>query len=329
MLTFYDCQTDRGIVAAAHCDPTSTEFNDRLNEAGRRLMDYGDWWATVDKVVLPSYNNTIVWPYYVGTPLGLKDYRGTFKMRSSWENFLPMDEDDWKHIGGCYPNHRAWRSEYALTDIGTSPVRENVPEGMTNYILAYPRNPIDTGKTLTIFGTDSYGQPATETLSMPNPGLTPFVASQKQYLHIERVLKDPTIDFIDVYQCSEATPGTLLDMAHYAPCETRPEYRVSKVRLAPRSDPSVPRYFQALVKLQHFDATGASDIVLPGNRAALKLMILSVHKEEASDPQGAEAEAARAIHELNRELNNKLPDSQTPISYQELGGADMRLHSAF
>lgn len=330
MLTFYDCQTDRGIVAAAHCDPTSDEFAERLNEAARRLMDYGDWWATVDKLVVPSYNNTIVWPYYVGTPLALRDYRGPMVMRSEWANFIPFDREDWKHIGGCYPNCREYRCELTITDVGTSPVRQNIPAGMSNYILFYPRNPLDKGRTVTIFGIASTGQPVSETLVMPHPALDPFVASTNKYQRILRVLKDRSSDYLDAYQCSDNTPGTLLDLSHYAPSETRPEYRVSHIqRYHSTTQTATAKYYQALVKLQHIDAFSSSDIVLPGNRAALKLMLYSIHKEEASDPKGAEADSMRAIHELNRELNNRLPEFQIPVSYEEFGGANMRRHSAF
>lgn len=324
MLTFYDCQTDRGITTAAHVDPASQDFADRLNEASRRLMDYGDWWSTVDKLVLASYNHTIVWPNYVGTPLALSDHHGGIRLQNGWHDFLPLEANDWRHIGYHYPHKRNLDCGWATTELGTSPVAINIPNGMANYLYAQARSPLDAGKTITFWGADVNGQPVSETLAVSNMG---FTVSTNQFRHIDRVVKDASSDFFDVYQCSEATPGTLLDVAHYGPGETRPEYRVTRINR--HRDTGNPHFYSALVKLQHVDAVAGSDLVLPGNRAALKLMLLSVHKEEASDPKGAETESMRAIHELNRELNNRLPEFQIPISYEELGGADMRLHSAF
>lgn len=339
MLTFYDCQTDRGIITAANVSPDSADFASKLNEAGRRLMDYGDWWATVIKTRVACYSNTITWPRWVGTVLALNAWHDNHPLRllNGWYDFVPLDANDWRHIALCYPSNRTFHHHHhggaSVNDMGTACVFQNVPVDMTNYVIAYPRCPFDAGKTLTIWGTDLNGQPCSEVLTMPDPSLTKYRASVNQYIRIDRVLKDASYDFFDVYQCADAVPNTttapLLEMAHYEPGETHPEYRITRVHGFHHHHTGYPHLFTALVKLQHIDAVAGNDPVLPPNRAALKLMILSINKEDSSDPQGAELEAQRAVHELNRELNNKLPEFQTPISYQEFGGVDMRRHSAF
>lgn len=326
MLTLQDCQNNRGLIAVARVSPNSQEFTDLVNEACRRLMDYGDWWATVVRARFQLTGNLITWPRWVGTVLAVNSKANHAKVRNSWYEFLPLRPDDYTHMASHYRDHRNMRGDLVVNDVGTAAVFNNVPAGSANYILAYPRNPTsDAGKTLTIWGTDANGWPATETLVMPSSG---YVSSTNTYRNIARVLKDVTVDYLDVYQCATATPGTLEDLAHYEPGETRPEYRLSRID-AYQCDGCEPVCVSAMIKRQHIDAVSANDLVSIANLAAIKLMIMSIHKEEASDPAGAQAEAARAIHELNRELENKLPQQQTPIHYDAFCGVGLSKHRMY
>ena len=94
----------------------------------------------------------------------------------------------------------------------------------------------------------------------------PYVVSSKQYTNIKRVIKDVTTDYVDVYQCDQATPGTLLDMGHYEPGETKAEYRVSNLRFRDRvscaPSSTTPLTISAMVKLQHIDAVADNDLFL-------------------------------------------------------------------
>lgn len=330
MLTLDNCRSDRGLVAVARVDPTTQEFTDLINEACRRLLDYGDWWATVVKARFAAYGRYLVWPRWVGTVLAVNDCHIPLRLQNGWYDFLPLDPNDWEMICRSYPHREKMRGNALVNELGTVPVFHNVPENQSNYILAYPRSANDNNKTLSLWGNDTNGSFQSETLVLASP----FVASTLAYANISRVQKDVTRDYVDLYQCITQVPGTLAAMGSYEPGETRGEYRSSMVRShnpfwRVASDGTQAQILSALIKIQFIPAVAGSDLVSIGNAAALKLMLLSIHKEEAADPQGAELETQRAIHELNRELNNKLPEYQTPVSYEEIGGVNLSRQSAF
>lgn len=330
MLTLLDCQTDQSLSDCANVAVTSQTFINRINEACKRLLDRGDWWATVVKAQFVVYENEVTWPRWVGTVLAVNECQHPTKMQSVWYDFLPLDSEDWRLIGRYYPNWRNMRGGVTISEMGTAAVFNNIPAGQANFIIVFPRDNTDAGKTMTVWGLDANGWPASETMVMPQNTATPnYVASVNQYQTIQRVQKDVTYDYLDAYNCPSNAPGTLYDLGHYAPGETRGEYRVSLVKpLFPHRTQGVRR-ISALIKLQHIPAVMPNDLVSIGNPAAIKLMYQAIQKETAADTQGAQLDIAAAVKELNLELQNKLPENQIPVSYEEFNGVNMSRHSAF
>jgi len=331
MLTLLDCQTDQDLIDVSNVSTSSQTFINRVNSACKRLLDRGDWWATVIKAQFAVYNSRVVWPRWVGTVLAVNENRTPLKAQTGWFDFLPLTSEDWRAIRDCYPNR--WdrmRGSALVNDLGTAPTFNEIATGQTNYVIVYPRSSVDAGKTMTIWGTDQNGWPATETLIMPNnTSSPPFVASSNQYQSIRRVIKDVTADYLDAYQCAANVPGTLLDLGHYEPGETKAEYRVSFIKSHFPDWCQGERRISALFKIQHVPAVMPNDLVSIGNPAAIKLMYQAIQDENASDADNAAKHAAMAVHELNLELQNKLPESQTPVSYEEFSGVSMSRHSAF
>lgn len=300
----------------AHVDPQSQEFTDLVNEACRRLMTYGNFWGTVVKRSFTANTHQIVWPPWVGTILAAYTCRHHASVVSgSWTNFEPLSSDDYHMIASHYHSPNSMRGNVAINDYGTSPVSNNIVGGTANTIRVYRRSTDDDDKTIAFFGIGANGYPYSEVITIGlGPGDIGYVDSTGTFQRIDQVVKQPSIAMVDCYQVNPA--GTVFNLSHYRGGETSPSYRVSEVH-----SPQFNLPFSVLIKLKHVDVAEESDVVIIENKAALKLMIQSINSEEGGDVQVAEAHSIRAIHELNRELNDKIPQDQIPIDINMLGTA--------
>lgn len=323
------------IINIAGVCPTGSPFAAQLNEATSRLMDYGDWWATVVKARVCVQRNCITWPRWVGTVLAVNLCNHTRPIQNGWFEFMPVSRADCL-CGGRY------QSNVTLVDDGLTPVFANVPCGSANKVKAYPRYQADVGKTITLYGIDENGQEVmTQDLvtGVWAPGEILTLAaggtlSTKSYREVTRVTKEVTSGPVDVYQydVSLVVPGDpthqgLLDMAHYDPGETNPMYRHSTFRGGLcrtgccSSNGTTQRKVELLAKLQFIPVVADSDVVQIDNIPALKLMIQAIRLEEAGNDDEAGKKQLLAIKELNRQLRNKLPLDQIPIEVSGSGTA--------
>lgn len=329
MLTLDDVKKNRGVVTVAHVSPDSDDFVSVVNEACRRLADYGNWWGTVEKVRLQCNHSMMVWPRWVGTVLAVDPSRyGNNPPMNGWYDFLPLDSNDWGRIASHYHNWQGLRDGQRnlafINDVGTTCVNQNIYADTANYIRLYRRNALDDGKLITFYGLDSNGQDASETVTCgmgaANVG---YVQTSTAWTKILRVRKEATSGYLDCYQYNPTT-GLLYPLAHYSGGETNPEYRMSHVNGCSNSC-----CFDVMIKLRHIDAVSGSDRMTIGNMAAIKLMVQAIYVEEGTDPEKAVAMQTMAIKELNRELNNNLPVEQIPVSDTSFGGINLQSHSMF
>ncbi len=299
-----------------------TTFVQLLNDATERLMTYGNFWGTVVKGRVCSYNHCISWPRWVGTLLSTNLGNQSRPIANKWYDFMPLTAGDCMAGRNCSSN-------VTVVDDGMSPVFANVPCGTPMFVRIYTRFLADAGKTVTLYGIDEFGQELMTKDSMGNwyQGVTvtlavPYVQTLAKFREITRVSKDVTTGMIDVYAVDGT--GQLLDMAHYEPSEIEPKYRHTSIRgmhMGVRGASNCSKQITFLAKLKHIPVSIDTDIVQIDNIHALKLMIQAVRLEEAGDDDGANKKQAMAIKELNRQLADKLPLNQIPVVVAPFGTA--------
>jgi hypothetical protein len=214
-----------------------------------------------------------------------------------------------------------------LVDHGTSPVFKQISCGQNRYIRFSIVQPTDVGKTITLFGIDGNGVEIISTRSdgTIQPGLVltlaiPFVQTAILIRRVDRVIKDETDGPVYGYQVD--VTGALDNLATYAPSETLPDYRTSRlVRSTCHDCGCWPSQIAAFVKLAFVPAKRPDDLILIDNLDALALAMQSAKLSDAYDSAGAEGMMARAVHELNLDLRDKLPIDQTPVRFEPYGTA--------
>lgn len=314
----------------------NAEFMTMLNEAVSRLMTYGNWFSTVVKGRVCVYNMCITWPRWTGTVLSTNIRGRNVQIQNKWYDFMPLSAGD---CTGLFRNGLGFcgSSNVTTVDDGITPVFQNVPCGTPSYIRAYARTQGDLGKTVTVYGTDEFGQ---ELMVRDNQSgvwsigevLTlapPFAQTSKKLRQVTRISKDITIAPVDVYGYDD-TLDILREMGHYEPSETEPRYRFTSVRgrafaRCCNGSGTLQQQIEFLAKMQHIPCVLDTDIVQIDNIEAIKLMISAGRLAEAGDDQGASVKQALAIKELNRQMNDKFPLNQIPILLRPEGTAEPRL----
>ena len=328
--TLAEAKSSRLKIIAGSC-PSSADFLSMLNEATRRLLRRGDWTGTVVPMYFCTYKGCVVFPRYVGQVRKINQCRQPIPVHNMYWDFVPDTVYPWAQCGlpcGAGGSWHPWASHgVSLGAKGYTPVVQDIM-GDGRLIRAYPRCNEDIGKTLTIFGLDNNGQ----TLQTQNidgtwsEGITltltyPFVSSATFVRQIDRVLKEITNCPVDVYAYN-ATDDVLEDVAHYEPTETNPQYRKYTLSMGPCGTnwDGCKKGVIALVKLAFVAARVDNDLVLIQNLDALKDMMQSIKCAEANDLEGAVNFEAKAIRELNRELEDEVPQDQIAMVDMTFGG---------
>jgi len=327
LTTLLDAKNSRLLQISQSC-ADSNEFLSLVNDATEMLMRRGSFWGTVQRVQVCTRSGCIVWPRYVGTPLAISVCNNPIPTWNNWWSFLPMSNPNWCDGAFAFsPNGSCTGSIVALND-GVTPVFNKIPCGTARAIQVFPSVQQDVGATVTIFGIDANGQTVrTQTASgIIQEGETvtlavPFVQTVNQFQRIDRITKTVTQGVVRYFQL-DSTTGLIDDLVVHEPTETTPMYRHSKISRVIGFNPPTPpncqnacgglRSIQALVKLEFVPVMADTDIVLIDNLQALKDMIMSIKEDEAGNTKHAEELEIKAVHELNLELRNKFPNSQTP-----------------
>lgn len=329
LITFGAAKTSRISRIAGNC-VDGDEFKRLVNDATRMLMNRGNWWGTVVKAQVCSYNGCMVWPRWVGTVLAANVCNTALPIFNHWYQFIPME--------GCdYNTNRVWHSNVAMVQSDVTPVYNNVPCGSENYIRFFPRNQSDVGKVVIVYGLDYNGQPVRTlhadgtvqdgeevTLALP------FASTTTTYRLVTRIQKPVTDYILDVFQY-DAGADIMLNMATYEPYETDPQYRQTNIQgWSPNgccaTNCNGLRKITVLAKMEFIPVEGDNDLIQIENLDALSLAIQSVKLSDAYDNDGAEKLMARAVHEMNLQLRDKLPLEQFPVVVRAFGTATPANH---
>jgi hypothetical protein len=326
-LTFAQAKQSRLLRIAGVC-ADSPEFSDLLNDGTRELLDRGNWWNTIKRFRGCIYNQCLTFPRQVGTVLAMNRCGRSIPPKNQWYDFdavLPEHVRHWTQFGSFPCAH-----DLALTDHGTSPVFNQIPCGQNRFLQFYITQPSDVGKTITVFGVDGNGLEVLTTRSdgTIHPGevvsLTiPFSQTATTYRRVDRIIKDKTAGPVYSYQWDSLNKFAL---ATYAPSETLPEYRTSRIQSAScvTNCQQWPSQIEAFVKVEFIPVENDDDPVLVDCLDALSLAMQSVKLSEAYDSAGAEGMMARAVQRLNLQLRNKLPIDTIPVRTNPFGTADLR-----
>lgn len=308
---------------------TSDEFRLKANAAVRQLMSRGDWWSNVAAVeCCVCVNGLLVWPRGVSTILALNVGHNSTDVQNRWYRFRPMEREHYQW--GLDYQRNGYCGDLVTETNGTSAVFNQIlTTGFT--IRTFIRQPSDAGKTITFYGIDGNGQIARSqrsdgtwqdgiTVTLANPSVdTPI-----QFQRVTRVVKDPTNDVLDCYQFNVAQ-GFLLDLAHYQPSETNPEYIVTKITGHRRGrnlggfGNSGIKSVSALVKLNFIPFIFDNDVVQIDNEDAIRDMMISIDRKEQGNINDSQAMELSAIRELNRQSETKMPENQMVFQNQTFG----------
>ena len=318
------------------------QFLDLLNEAQSRLCKRGEFWGLDQTMAFCVDSCDIVWPYFIGTILGLR-FRSQFHQDiahpyNNWFSFT-NGVSGWhgaSGFGGAYNGdvmmgYGRGHSQAVIEDNGTAPTFNQISGTTGKYVQYHIVNPNDIGATITLYGRQYGNQPLQQTINgVTVAGQT--ISATGQYdaetpnliTRIDNVVRTPTQGMCYLYELDPAT-GLRRMLAAYSPNETNPNYRRSRLinhshfRSAPDSNGSCWTSIEALVKLQYTQLVNDYDFLLIDDFDALKLAIQGIKLEEANDSQNAEVKWVEAIRELNMLSRDKNPDRQTSMRYHVTG----------
>lgn len=308
--------------------PEANTFLEYTNKATRLLMNRGDFWGTVVKMRVCVYNSCLVWPRAVGTVLAVNMGGNPTSVFNHWYNFMPLT--GWDFCNGGFAWHDGHcRGNVVVVNDGLSPVFNPIACNRPMYVRAYPSTQQDVGKKTRIFGIDENGQ----VIRTQNSDLSwtdgveltlvaTFISTPMKVREITRITKDETQGVVRYYQY-DADNDVLLDLVWIEPTELGPMYRKSKLpkRCNCLGTCNGLTNVEALVKLEFIPVKYDTDLVLISNQDALSDMMLSVKYANSGDKAKADEFEAKAIHELNLELANKLPNEQTSVDINPFGTA--------
>lgn len=332
LVTLADAKASRLAEIAQTCTSTS-DFLSLVNDATRILMKRGNFWGTVQKVRVCTYNGCITWPRYVGTVLAINVCKHPIPIWNNWFQFEPLLSHDFAQDGFSFSNGGLCVGNVQAENDGVTPVFNQIPCGSANAIRIFPSVRADVGKQITIYGIDQNGQTmrsrnaqniwqegVTVTLALPSVDTPAFQS-------ITRISKPVTQGPLRYYQV-DTVNNVLLDLVSHDPSETNPMYRHSRIQgirmpnaCNTNNTCSGLRMVDALVKLEFTPAVNDTDLVLIENLDALKSMVQSIRKKEAGQVQVAAALEGDAIHDLNLQLRDKFPNTQTPANVMPYGTA--------
>ena len=329
MLTFGQAKQSRSLARVSGVCGTSDEFMDYLNKSVRMLMTRGNFWGTVQLMRFCIHNECLVWPRQVGTVLAVNTCGTPINVWNNWFQFTHLASHREIQSLGFTVDGFACRGNLAMENQGTTPVYFQVPCGKNFYVRSYPAVRADVGNKVTIFGLDSNGQVVrTKTSSgIWQEGVTitnqiPFASTPMRFREVTRVLRDKTSGPGQMFYY-DPDNDVLQNCAIYDPTDVTPDFRFTKLPGLPHANccsaANGVKQVAALVKLQFIPVENDNDLVLISNLDAIGSMIQAIRMGDAGDIAGGRAGEQNAVHELNLELRDRFPVSQTPISIRPAG----------
>lgn len=317
-VTLAQAKASRIAAALGYC-ATSDKFLATLNEAQERLLSRGKWVGTYGQFNIAVTEGLITWPREIETVEGITICDKPIPLKNEWFEFSlagpgyhrQMESDGTSHRGDC----RA-----AIYDRGTSPLIRDI-EG-ERQLKVYIDNAADVGKEIFFKAKDEDGNRIYQNDGEEGFSVTmasPFVLDTTTVTEVYGVIKAPTVGAVRVYQYNPSDASQEL-IAVYAPGETSPSYR--RTFLPNVSDPADDLTVQVMAKLAFIPAQFDTDFLAISSIPALKEMCVAVKMQECEKWMEAEASEARAIRELEKQLESYLGDSSMP-TLQVSVGADL------
>lgn len=317
---------DSRVVQVSSCDTGSEEFKSLVNEATDLLLQRGDWPGTVFPVRCMVRDGCIVWPRFVQRVRRINRCNVPLKVGNIWYDYVDREfyhgwrGDLFYFWGGSGDFHHGHRGQGNLVSQGRVCTYNDVPSANPQYIRACIQDPRDVGKTLTLFGIDSNGQPLTH-IDPPTgdvyPGFiitlaSPYTQTTVTLGRIDAVLKDVTQANVPVYSV-DSVNGSLLDLAIYEPGETNPSYAKDRLFAAGHHCCHNPFTVICLVKAAFIPVVVDTDYVFIPSLNAIKKAVQSIKAGEGGDISGQEQFIQSSVNELNHVLDNEEPLETTPV----------------
>lgn len=302
-----------GIAAALGICSSSPKFLSILNQSQQRLLPRGKWVGTYGRFEIEVTNGLITWMREVETPEGLDICSTPVPIRNEWYEFslagpgFHRQLEDGTFNRGCISS---------LIDRGSSPLILDI-DGERK-IKVYIDNVLDVGKTIFFKAKDADGNKIYQndgeegfSVTMANPS----VLDSHVVTEVYGVIKAETVGAVRVYQYNPIDASQEL-IAVYAPDETTPSYRRSFLS---NVDPEEPFTVISMAKMAYIPAKRDTDFLVIGCMPALKEMCTAIKMAECERWDAAELCEARAIRELEKQLESYLGDSSMPILNVSVG----------
>ncbi len=295
---------------------TDSRVRDLANEAHRRLVAKGKWVGTVQRYrICTGTSACLTWPRQIETIEAYQICNTPGTVRNQWYEYVGhgpglLDEDDnWFHqlvdrgtavafddIIGTTKRIRV------VSDVGESATARILLQGYdenANWIRTQDAGSWIDGEYVTIS--------------------TGGNNSTKKFTSLTGVIKPTTNGPVRLYEYDDTTGTFSKALAYYENDETVPIYRRSMIpglnNLSGCDGDSTCDNTKVTIiaKLRHIDVVNDNDFFLLGSISALKLMVMSILKEERNLIEEAIVYESRAIKELQDELSSFEGDGALPV----------------
>lgn len=317
-------QTRPDIARVIGVCESSTQVALFVNQAQERLLNRPDYpVGALVRYRICLGAGCITWPRQIRTIEAFAVCKTPGVIRSDWFEFI-----GWPNGNGLMDEDSMPGT--TLVDRETSCAFDDViaTVALPKRIAVIAQNIADVGKTITLKFYDANGNKVYtsqnsvvqegERLTLVAPGgvfpagstiTTNHVMTGGLYAVIKEVTQYP----VRLYEVNDANVITR-SLAMYEPSETNPIYRRSQIPgltdmaacAGASIDCTTNKQVTALVKLQHVPVVVDNDPLVIGNLAALKLMVMSILREEQNRLQEAMALAVMASKEIDGELASYL-----------------------
>lgn len=308
------------IARVAGLCSTDSRIVSYVNEATQRLVSRGKWVGTVQRYRVCVNDGCIVWPRQIETIEQIAICERPGVVRNEWfefdgNGFGLMDSED------CLGD--------VLIDRGTVCSFDTIAAGATDRkIRVYADVAEDEDAVITLQGYDENGnwirtEVDDEWIDGEQVAIsTTPTLSTKKFTHLTGVIKPVTNGFVRLYEYQTTAPAAnVKSLAVYEPDETLPVYRKSLIPgladMAACSGSETDcesKYVTVMAKLRFIPVVNDNDWLLIGNLGALKLAVQAVIKEDKDLHGEADTCMAKAVFELEKELQSYLGDgAKVPI----------------
>ena len=294
---------------------SSARVRDLANEAHRRLVGKGKWVGTVARYrICTSSEGCFTWPRQIETIEGWQLCDSPGEIRNQWYEFsaegpgLLTSEDNWWQL---------------LIDRGMTCTFDDI-NGTDKKIKVVADVTESSGLRILIQGYDENANwIRTQSAGSWIDGEYVTISTTAQYTtkyftNITGIIKPVTNGPVRLWEYDTTNAIVTKALGYYENDETTPIYRSSIIpglgnRTSCDNATCDSKKITVIAKLRHIDTVNDNDWFLLGNLAAIKLMAMAILKEERNLIEEATVYEAKAIKELQDELNSYEGDAAIPI----------------